>query len=50
MDGVDVAIIPIVLGGGVQLMPPPGPRLPLRLKSHRLYPKTGTLFMEYDVI
>ncbi len=50
VDGVDVAIIPIVLGGGVQLMPPPGPRLPLRLKSHRLYPNTGTLFMEYDVI
>ena len=50
VDGVDVAILPIVLGGGVQLMPPPAARLPLRLKAHRLYPKTGTLFLEYDVV
>jgi dihydrofolate reductase len=49
VDGVDVAVLPIVLGGGVQLMPPPAARLPLRLKAHRLYPKTGTLFLEYDV-
>ncbi len=50
VDGVDVAIIPILLGGGLPLLPPPGPRLPLRLRSHRLYSKTGTLFMEYDVV
>lgn len=49
VDGVDVAIIPIVLGGGIQLMLPPGPRLPLQLRNHRLYPKSGTLFVEYDV-
>lgn len=49
VDGVDVAIIPIVLGGGIQLMPPPGPRLPLKLRTHRLYPKSGILFIEYDV-
>jgi dihydrofolate reductase len=49
VDGVDVAILPIVLGGGVQLMPPPGPRLSLRLISQRVYPRTGTLFLEYDV-
>jgi dihydrofolate reductase len=49
VDGVDVAIIPIVLGGGLPLMAAPGPRLPLRLKSHRLYAATGTLVLEYDV-
>lgn len=49
VDGVDVAIIPIVLGGGLQLLPAPGPRLPLTLRKHHLYPKTGTLFVEYDV-
>jgi dihydrofolate reductase len=49
VDGVDVAIIPIVLGGGLPLMATPGPRLPLRLRSHRLYAATGTLFVEYDV-
>lgn len=49
VDGVDVAIIPILLGGGLPLMPSPGPRLPLRLRAHRLYAETGTLFLEYDV-
>jgi dihydrofolate reductase len=50
VDGVDVAILPIVLGGGLQLMPPPARRLPLRLRQHRVYPKTGTLFVEYDIV
>lgn len=49
VDGVDVAVIPVLLGGGVQLLPTPGPRLSLQLRAHRLYPKTGTLFLEYDV-
>ena len=50
VDGVDVAILPILLGGGLPLLPSPGPRLPLTLRSQRLYPKTGTLFVEYDVV
>jgi dihydrofolate reductase len=50
VDGVDVAIIPIVLGGGIHLMAAPGPRLPLRLSSQRVYSKTGTLFLEYEVV
>ena len=49
VDGVDVAIIPVLLGGGLPLLPAPGPRLPLQLRNHRLYPKTGTLFLEYDI-
>lgn len=49
VDGVDVAIVPILLGGGIQLLPAAGPRLPLQLRAHRLYPKTGTMFLEYDV-
>ena len=50
VDGIDVAILPILLGGGLPLLPSPGPRLPLRLRTQRLYPKTGTLFVEYDVV
>ena len=50
VDGVDVAIIPILLGGGISLLPAPSVRLPLKLRSHRLYAGTGTLFLEYDVI
>lgn len=49
VDGVDVAVIPIVLGGGLSLMAAPGPRLPLRLRSHRLYAATGILMLTYDV-
>jgi dihydrofolate reductase len=49
VDGIDIAIIPIVLGGGVPLVPTPGPRLSLRLRKHRLYETTGTLLLEYDV-
>jgi dihydrofolate reductase len=49
VDGVDVAVLPIVLGGGIPLMATPGPRLPLRLRTQRLYRATGTLFLEYDV-
>ncbi len=50
VDGVDVAIIPILLGGGIPLLPVPGPRLALKLRAHRLYAATGTLFLEYDVV
>lgn len=50
VDGVDVAVIPILLGGGIPLLPSPGPRLSLRLRAHRLYAATGTLFLEYDVL
>jgi dihydrofolate reductase len=50
VDTVEVAIIPILLGGGIPLLPTPGPQLPLRLRSHRLYPKTGILMLEYDIV
>jgi len=49
VDGIEVAIIPVVLGAGIQLMPAPGPRLTLQLRAHRLYEKSGTMFLEYDV-
>jgi dihydrofolate reductase len=49
VDGVEVAVIPVVLGAGVPLMGAKGPRLNLKLRSHRLYEKTGTMFLEYDV-
>lgn len=49
VDGVELGVLPILLGGGIPLFPPPGPRLPLRLRSHAIYPKTGTLMLEYDI-
>ena len=50
VDGVDVAIVPVLLGGGIRLLPDPGPRMALQLRAHRVYATTGTLFLEYDIL
>lgn len=47
VDSVEVAVIPVLLGGGVPLLPPAGPGTKLKLASHRVYPKTGTVLLEY---
>jgi dihydrofolate reductase len=49
VEGVEVAVIPVLLGGGIQLLPSPGPRLTLSLRQQRLYKATGTMFLSYDV-
>jgi dihydrofolate reductase len=49
VDGIDLAIIPVLLGGGVQLLPSPGPLLNLQLRKHQVYAASGTLALEYDV-
>ncbi len=49
VDGIEVAVIPILLGGGIQLLPAPAPRLRLALRAQRLYRNTGILFLEYDI-
>jgi dihydrofolate reductase len=50
VDGVEVAVIPVLLGGGISLLAPPGPRLTLRLRGQRLYATTGTLMLDYDIV
>jgi dihydrofolate reductase len=49
VDEVHVAVLPMLLGGGIPLFPPPGPRVPLTLRAHRVYPRTGTTLLEYEV-
>ncbi len=41
--------IPVLLGGGTPLLPADGTGTKLRLTGHRLYPKTGTMMLEYAV-
>lgn len=41
---------PIWLWGGLPMVAPPAPTLSLRLRSNRLYPTTGALVLEYDVV
>jgi dihydrofolate reductase len=50
VDTVEVAIIPVLLGGGIRLLPDPADRAKLKLTKHRIYPKTGTVALEYDVV
>lgn len=49
VDTIEVGVIPVVLGGGIPLLPPPASRAQLTLTSHRAYPKTGTVSLEYAV-
>jgi dihydrofolate reductase len=49
VDRVSVAIIPVLLGGGLRLLPESPRRAELRLIEHQLYGKTGTVSLEYAV-
>ena len=48
VDTVEVRIIPILLGQGIQLLPPPGKPAKLKLTGHKIY-KTGIVSLEYSV-
>jgi dihydrofolate reductase len=48
VDTVEVAVIPILLGGGTPLLPAPAQRAKLTLTGHRVYP-SGTVSLEYAV-
>ena len=50
VDGVDAAIIPVLVGGGIPFLKPPARRASLKLTGHRLYPKSGIMSLEYDVV
>ncbi len=48
VDTVEVAIIPVLLGGGIPLFPPPAGQTKLKLTGHRVY-KTGIVLLEYAI-
>ena len=48
VDAVEVAIIPVLLGGGIPLLPTSVKRTKLTLTAHRIY-KTGIVSLEYAV-
>jgi dihydrofolate reductase len=50
VDTVEVAVLPILLGGGIPFLPPGAPRTQLKLTKQRVYAKTGTVLLEYDVV
>jgi dihydrofolate reductase len=48
VDRIEPAIIPIILGGGVPLVPSRGVRRPLKLIGQQTYP-SGMVLLEYEV-
>jgi dihydrofolate reductase len=49
VDVIEVAIIPVLLGGGIPLLPGRAARAALRLVNSRIYKTTGTVSLEYVV-
>jgi dihydrofolate reductase len=49
VDAVEVAVIPVLLGGGIPLLPSPAKQVKLKLTGHKVYSKTGTVSLEYVV-
>jgi dihydrofolate reductase len=49
VDTVEVSLVPVLLGGGIPLLPPPAGRARLKLTKHRLYEKSGIVALEYDI-
>jgi dihydrofolate reductase len=50
VDSVGVAVVPVLLGGGVPFLPAPATQKKLKLVKHRLYSKSGIMSLEYDVV
>jgi len=46
VDSVEIAVIPVLLGGGIPLLPSPASQMKLKLSSHKVY-KTGIVSLEY---
>ena len=49
VDTVEPAIIPVLLGDGIRLLPTPAVQTRLQLIGHRVYPKSGIVLLEYAV-
>jgi dihydrofolate reductase len=49
VDTVEPAVVPVLLGSGVPMLPPPYLKTTLALTKHRLYPKSGIMLLEYSI-
>ena len=48
VDTVEVSIMPVVLGAGIPLLPPPAQSAKLKLTSHKIY-RSGIVSLGYEV-
>lgn len=49
VDAIEIAVIPVLLGDGLPLLPRTATRAALQLASEKLFKKTGTVLLVYDV-
>jgi dihydrofolate reductase len=49
VDTVELALIPVLLGSGVSMLPPPYLKTALVLTKQRVYEKSGTVLLEYSI-
>jgi len=49
VDAVEIGLVPVLLGGGLPMLPSPTQSSKLKLTSHRIYAKTGTVLLNYAV-
>ena len=49
VDTVEPAVCPILLGGGIPLLPTPAAQARLTLTAHKVYKASGIVLLEYAV-
>ena len=49
VDTVEPAVVPVLLGDGIPMLPPPFAKTALTLTGHRRYEKSGIMLLEYRV-
>lgn len=49
VDALEVAVIPVLLGDGLPLLPKSSTGVKLVLTNHKLFKKTGTVMLNYEV-
>jgi dihydrofolate reductase len=49
VDTVEIAVVPVLLGEGIPLLPPMTKQTKLRLTSHRVYEKSGIVLLQYAI-
>jgi dihydrofolate reductase len=47
VDDLEIAIVPVLLGGGLPMLPGAQKLAKIKLTSHRVYEKTGTVLLRY---
>jgi dihydrofolate reductase len=49
VDAVEVSVVPVLLGGGIPLLPPAAGRTKLKLAEHKVY-RSGLVSLVYEVV